>query len=111
MKKRKKDGYAVHYLDSVGGQCLLLQYKLKADDINQAVTLWNTDGETSIRTVIGVSVDGLIGSEQAEWRPDVPDAFSDSFVIVPWVQILGLLKRIPEDKVNSFFSGNPLIKH
>ncbi|MEJ1643805.1 hypothetical protein SMA60_26670, partial [Escherichia coli] len=79
--------------------------QLNVDDIKKAVELWHQDSKSTIRTVIGVGEDGLIGSERDGWHPDLPDAFSSGLVMIPWVQILELLKRVPEGATGIFLSN------
>lgn len=98
-------GYAVHHLKSDNGQTLLQRYNLTINEINHAINLFNGDGNLRIRTVIGVGSDGLIGSENAGWHPDMPDAFGKGLVIVPWVQILELLGRVPQRSTEALFEG------
>lgn len=102
---QKNSGYHVHHLESLRGQILIHRSQLTVDDIKKAVTLWHQDSKSSIRTVIGVGEDGLIGSERNDWHPDLPDAFSSGLVMIPWVQILELLKRVPEGATGIFLSN------
>ena len=96
-------GYAVHHLRSDNGHALLQRYKLSLEEIDHALNLFNGDGDIRIRTVIGVTNDGLIGSERPEWQPNIPDAFGKGLVIVPWVQILEFLGRVPPNSTEALF--------
>lgn len=102
---QKNSGYHVHHLESLRGQLLIRRNQLSVDDIKKAVGLWHQDSKSTIRTVIGVGEDGLIGSERDGWHPDLPDAFSSGLVMIPWVQILELLKRVPEGATGIFLSN------
>lgn len=102
--------YRVHHLDSVRGQIIARQNKLTHDEIKKAVELWHEDSKSCIRTVIGVNDDGLFGSEQDGWHPDLPDAFSNGLIIIPWVQILELLKRVPEGATGAFLESQSATK-
>lgn len=104
MQKGNNTGYHVHHLESLRGQLLMRRNELTLDDIKKAVALWHQDSESTIRTVIGVGEDGLIGSERDGWHPDLPDAFSSGLVMIPWVQILELLKRVPDGATGIFLS-------
>lgn len=106
MQKGNNTGYHVHHLESLRGQLLMRRNELTLDDIKKAVALWHQDSESTIRTVIGVGEDGLIGSERDGWHPNLPDAFSSGLVMIPWVQILELLKRVP-DGATGIFLSNP----
>lgn len=99
-----KAGYAVHHLKSDDGQALLLRYKLTIDEIDHAIELYNTEGNLRIRTVIGISNDGLFGSEKPGWQPNLPDAFTTGLVMVPWVQLLELLGRVPANSTEALFN-------
>lgn len=103
---QKNSGYHVHHLESLRGQLLIRRNQLSVDDIKKAVGIWHEDSKSTIRTVIGVGEDGLIGSERDGWHPDLPDAFSSGLVMIPWVQILELLKRVP-DGTTGIFLSNP----
>ncbi len=98
-------GYPVHHLKSGDGQAILLRYKLTLEDIDQAVKLYNSDGNLRIRTVIGISDDGLIGSEKSGWQPNLPDAFTTGLVMVPWIQMLELLGRVPQNSTEAFLDN------
>jgi hypothetical protein len=106
MRKQGKNGYAVHNLESQDGKRLMKCHQLIFDDIKKAVDIWNQESKLPIRTVIGVGNDGLIGSERSGWHPDLPDAFSHGLVMIPWIQILELLKRAP-DGATGIFLSNP----
>ncbi|MGD9657333.1 MAG: hypothetical protein AB7U61_06775 [Methylocystis sp.] len=100
-------GYAVHHLKSGAGQAILQRFKLSLNEIDHAIERYNNDGDLRIRTVIGVTNDGLIGNERQGWHPEQPDAFGKGLVIVPWVQILELLGRVPQNTTEQLFeSGN-----
>jgi len=98
-------GYAVHHLKSDDGQALLQRYKLTIAEIDKALKLYNSDGNLRIRTVIGISNDGLIGSEKAGWQPNLPDAFTTGLVMVPWIQMLELLGRVPQNSTEAFLDS------
>ena len=100
--KNDNAGYQVHHLDSQDGRRLLQRNVLTLDEVKRAVALWHKDSKSTIRTVIGVGEDGLIGSERDNWHPELPDAFSHGLVMIPWVQILELLKRVPEGATGAF---------
>jgi hypothetical protein len=105
MRKNGNTGYHVHHLESLKGQLLMHRNELTLDDVKKAVALWHQDSKSCIRTIIGVGEDGLIGSERDGWHPNLPDAFANSLVMIPWVQILELLKRIPEGATGIFLSN------
>ena len=102
--------YQVHHLDSVRGQIITRQNKLTLDEVKKAVELWHQDSKSTIRTVIGVSDNGLFGSEQDDWHPDLPGAFADGLIIIPWVQILELLRRVPDGATGVFLESQSATK-
>lgn len=110
MQKSSNAGYAVHHLESLDGKRLIQRHELTLDDIKKAVEMWHHDSRSSIRTVIGVGNDGLIGSERNGWHPGLPDAFSNGLVMIPWIQILEILKRVPDGATGKFLSTEPLTK-
>ncbi|MGE0252904.1 MAG: hypothetical protein AB7G80_02320 [Dongiaceae bacterium] len=110
MQKGNNAGYHVHHLESLRGQLLIRRHELSIDDVKKAVDLWHQDSKSTIRTVIGVGEDGLIGSERDGWHPDLPDAFSNGLVMIPWVQILELLKRVPDGTTGVFLEGKTATK-
>ena len=105
MQKTNNAGYRVHHLESQDGKRLLQRNELTLDEVKKAVALWHEDSKSTIRTVIGVGEDGLIGSEVDDWHPDLPNAFSSGLVMIPWVQILELLKRVPEGATGALLGG------
>ena len=107
---QKNSGYHVHHLESLKGQILIHRNQRSVDDVKKAVELWHQDSKSTIRTVVGVGEDGLVGSERDGWHPDLPDAFSSGLVMIPWIQILELLKRVPEGATGIFLSNPPSVK-
>ena len=107
---QKNSGYHVHHLESLRGQLLIRRNQLNVDDIKKAVELWHQDSKSTIRTVIGVSDNGLFGSEQDDWHPDLPGAFADGLIIIPWVQILELLRRVPDGATGVFLESQSATK-
>jgi hypothetical protein len=97
MKKRQ--GYAVHSLESLEGKNLIALHQLTADDMYNATKFYVRREGSKVGTVIGVGADGLIASERENWSPDMPDAYQEVFIVVPWVQLLALLGRVPDEAV------------
>ena len=103
-------GYAVHHIESPEGSNLLALHNLTPADIQEAVVRYDRKEKSHIRTVLGLGSDGLIGSERENWNPGLPDAFAETFIIVPWVQIFALLGRVPEDAIGALFGDTPKTK-
>jgi hypothetical protein len=95
-RKRKPRGYRVHGLDSPEGQTELARQGLTCADLEQAITAFERGEETQVDTLIGISEDGVFGSDREDWSPDQPTAFAEPLIVIPWVQILELLGRLPE---------------
>jgi hypothetical protein len=110
MPKPNEAGYQVHHLESVRGQIITRQNKMTADDVKRAVALWHQDSKSTIRTVIGVNDDGLFGSERDNWHPDLPNAFSETLIVIPWIQMLELLKRVPDGATGMLLNSQPHTK-
>ena len=55
-----------------------------------------------IRIIAGINDDGVFGSRQEGWRPDLPEACAEPFVPVLWLQVLELLGRVPEGSTAKF---------
>jgi hypothetical protein len=71
-------------------------------DLDRALAeLERTEG-IRIRTIAGINDDGVFGSRQEGWRPDLPDACAEPFVPVLWLQVLELLGRVPEGSTAKF---------
>lgn len=98
-------GYAVYHIESPNAARLLRRYKITTEGILSVVDLYRKEEGVVFETLIGISKDGIIGTETANWRPDLPDAYSKGFICIPWAQALGLLRRIPKETVAAFFEG------
>ena len=54
----------------------------------------------------GVNIEcRLTGSTEDGWTPNRPGAFDEPLVTIPWVQILELLGRVPENATGEFLDG------
>jgi len=101
----KKPGYAVHLVESPAGQAALAVHGLTTDDLARAVTEYQRRERERIGTLIGVNKDGFFGSVREGWRPDQPDAFAEPLIIIPWVQILEYLGRVPDGSTEDFMKS------
>src|ERR1700683_2774240 len=93
---KKKSGYVVHSPHTPEGMNLLALHGLTVDDLNKSLDLYEQQESVKIGTKIGIGVDGFVGSRRENWTPDMPRAFKEPFLSVPWVQILELLGRVPD---------------
>ena len=95
-RKRKPEGYRVHGLDTPEAQAESARQDLTRADLDQAITAFEQAEKTQVGTLIGISEDGVFGSDREDWSPDQPTAFAEPLIVIPWVQILELLGRLPE---------------
>jgi len=93
----KSTGYTVHLVESPAGQAQLKKRGLTTRDLAKAITEFQTAEGVRVGTLIGVNEDGFFGSTEEGWRPDRPGAFDEPLLNIPWVQILELLGRVPEN--------------
>jgi len=80
--------YRIHTPGSPGEAELLVAHGLSREQVETALLLYATREGDAGGTVLGVSVDGVIFTPVADWRPDAPtdDGFTD-ITIVLWDQI------------------------
>ena len=105
-----KQGYAVHHTESPEGKNLLALNLVTAEDLSLMISRYQEEEKTRIGTVLGINSDGLIASARDNWHPNLPDAFAKTFTIIPWVQILELLGRLPDGAVADLFSNKSQTK-
>ena len=101
----KPQGYGVHLIQSAAGQAELTRRGLTARDLATAVTRFQAAEKVRVGTLIGVNQDGFFGSTEEDWSPDWPGAFDQPLLTIPWVQILELLGRVPENTTGEFLDG------
>jgi hypothetical protein len=102
IERPRRRGYQLHPPDSRDVEALLTERGLTRADLDRALTeLARTEG-IRIRTIAGINDDGVFGSRQEGWRPDLPDACAEPFVPVLWLQVLELLGRVPEGSTAKF---------
>ena len=97
-----KQGYDVLSIDSLAGEALILKRKITRRDLKRAMEEYRKREAVHIGTVLGVNEDGVVASEREGWHPGLPDAFAKPFLIVPWVQVLELLGRVPDGTTGKF---------
>lgn len=90
-----KRGYDVVSIGSLAGEALILKKGITRRDIPRVIEAYRKREGVRVGTVIGVNDDGIVGSEREGWHPGLPGAFAKPFII-PWVQVLELLGRVPE---------------
>jgi hypothetical protein len=106
-RKRQPRGYRVHRLDSRKGQTELTRQGLTKADLARALAAFERAEQTRIGTLIGITEDGVFGSDREGWEPTQPDAFAEPLLVIPWVQILELLGRLPEGTTGRLLERKP----
>ena len=101
----KPAGYAVHIIESPAGQAQLAKRGLTTRDLATAIARFQTAEKVRVGTLIGVNEDGFFGSTEEGWSPDRPGAFDEPLLTIPWVQILELLGRVPDNTTGEFLDG------
>ena len=97
--------YTVHPIDSPAGQAQLVKRRLTSRDLATAIAEFQRVEGIRVGTLIGVNEDGFFGSTEEGWTPDRPGAFDEPLLNIPWVQILELLGRVPENTTGEFLEG------
>ena len=106
MKRtRNQSGYHVDLIDSPAGQVQLVKRSLTTRDLATAIARFQTAEGVRVGTLIGINEDGFFGSTEEGWRPDRPGAFDEPLLNIPWVQILELLGRVPENTTGEFLKS------
>jgi hypothetical protein len=102
--------YTVHPIDSPAGQAQLVKRGLTTRDLATAIVEFQKVERVHVGTLIGVTEDGFFGSTEEGWTPDSSGAFDESLLGIPWVQILELLGRVPENTTGEFLKGRGKIQ-
>jgi hypothetical protein len=101
-------GYQLHAQGSPEAEALLSERGLTRADLDRAIAeLQRTQG-IAIQTIAGINEDGVFGSRQAGWRPDLPEAYAEPFIAVLWLQVLELLGRVPKGSTAKFLADGTL---
>jgi hypothetical protein len=104
----REPGYRLYPPDSPEARALLTERGLTRADLDRALAeLARTDG-IAIRTVVGINDDGVFGSRKAGWRADLPDACTEPFIPILWLQVLELLGRVPMGSTAKFLKDGTL---
>jgi hypothetical protein len=101
-------GYRLHDPNSREAEALLTERGLTRADLDRALAeLERTEG-IQVRTIVGINDDGVFGSRQAGWHPDLPDACAEPLIPVLWLQVLELLGRVPRGSTAKFLEDGTL---
>ena len=98
-------GYTVHLVESPAGQAQLKKRGLTTRDLGKAIAEFQKAEKVRVGTLIGVNKDGFFGSTDEGRTPDKPGAFDEPLLNIPWVQILELLGRVPENTAGEFLNS------
>ena len=101
----KSKNYTVHLVESPAGQAQLAKRGLTTRDLAKAIAEFQKAEKIRVGTLIGVNKDGFFGSTDEGWTPDKPGAFDEPLLNIPWVQILELLGRVPENTTGEFLES------
>lgn len=99
-------GYAVHHIESPEGKNILALNLVTVETLALMISKYQVKEKTRLGTVLGVNSDGLIASVRDGWHPNLPDAFAETFTVIPWAQIFALLERVPEDAIAALFDSD-----
>ena len=101
-------GYQLHAPESPEAEALLVEQGVTRANLDHALAeLQRTEG-IAIRTIAGINEDGVFGSRREGWRPDLPDACAEPFIPLLWLQVLELLRRVPEGSTARFLEDGTL---
>jgi hypothetical protein len=108
ITRPRRRGYQLHAPDSPEAEALLTERGLSRADLDRALAELERREGIVIRTIVGINDDGVFGSRQAGWHPDLPDACAEPFIPVLWLQVLELLGRVPQGSTAKFLKDGTL---
>jgi len=86
--------YQVYTPDSDAGNAFLAEYGLSWEQVGIAVQRYTEQKNTTLGTIIGASIDGVIFTPVKDWQRD--KGLID-ITIVPWHDIFDLCRSILDD--------------
>jgi hypothetical protein len=104
----KRPGYRLHPPDSPEAEALLSERGLTGADLDRALLELECAEGIAIRTIVGINDDGVFGSRREGWHADLPDACTEPFIPMLWLQVLELLGRVPKGSTASFRADGTL---
>ena len=108
IPKPRPGRYRLHGPDTPEGEALLAEHGLTRADLGRALAGLERSEDTRVRSIVGLNDDGVFGSTREGWRPDLPDACTEPFVPVIWLEVLELLGRVPRGSTARFIEdGTP----
>ena len=108
IERPMRRGYQLHAPDSPEAEALLIERGLTRPDLDHAIAELARTEAIQIGTIVGINDDGVFGSRQQGWRPDLPDAHAQPFIPILWLQVLELLGRVPEGSTARFMENGAL---
>jgi hypothetical protein len=94
--------YRLHAIDSPEAEAVLAKQGITRARLEHALAGLARAGEAEVRTIIGINDDGVFGTSREGWARDLPDAFSEPVIALPWSRMRELLGRAEEGR-----SGGP----
>jgi hypothetical protein len=108
IEPSRRPGYQLHAPDSIEAEALLTERGLTRADLDHAIKELERSASIAIRTIVGINDDGVFGSRQEGWHPDLPEACAEPFIPVLWLQVLELLGRVPKGSTAKFLEDGTL---
>jgi hypothetical protein len=108
IERPRRRGYQLHAEGSPEAEVLLSERGLTRAHLDQALAALERTEGIAIRTIVGINDDGVFGSRQAGWHPNLPDACAEPFIPVLWLQVLELLGRVPKGSTAKFLEDGTL---
>lgn len=86
--------YQVYSPDSDAGNAFLAEYGLSWEQVSIAVQRYAEQQNTTVGTIIGASIDGVIFTPIKDWQRE--NGLID-IAIMPWREVLDLCRSIIDD--------------
>ena len=100
--------YELHRPGSSEADAVLAEIGLTRADLELAFAALERSEGVRIRSIVGINHDGVFGSTQEGWHPDLPDACSQPFIPLLWLKVHELLGRVPEGSTARFLQDGTL---
>jgi hypothetical protein len=100
--------YQLHHLDSPEAEVVLAEQGITRADLDRALAALERSEGVRVRSIVGINPDAVFGSTREGWQPDLPDACNEPFIPLLWLQILELLRRVPEGSTARFLEDGTL---
>ena len=104
----RQPGYRLYAADSPEAEAVLAEVGVTRADLDRAFAALERSQGIRVRSIVGINQDAVFGSTREGWHPDLPDACSEPFIPLLWVQILELLGRVPQGSTAQFLEDGTL---